>query len=135
MALITWSSVLSVGVSEIDDQHKRLVELANQLNDAMRAGLGRDYLGGTLSELVRYTQYHFATEERLMAQHQYPESNAHKTQHTNFVNDVAAFKAKFEKGDTALTSDVMNFLRDWLCNHIMRTDKELGRALNELGIK
>jgi len=55
MALITWNAALSVGVKEIDDQHKKLIDLVNQLNDAMHAGKGRDVLGAVLAELVKYT--------------------------------------------------------------------------------
>jgi len=135
VTLITWNSMLSVGVKEIDDQHKKLVEMANQLNDAMREGHGRDVLGKTLNELVHYTQYHFATEERLMDRHHYPESAAHKAQHADLVRSIAAFKAKFDQGDVALTSQIMNFLRDWLNSHIMKTDKQFGKALNGLGVK
>jgi hemerythrin len=69
MALMTWGPKLSVGVPQIDDQHKKLIELVNRLNEAMIAGHGRDLIGSTLSELVKYTQYHFACEERLMSTH------------------------------------------------------------------
>lgn len=135
MSLITWSNMFSVGVTQIDDQHKKLVEMANQLNDAMRAGHGKEALGKILGELVNYTVYHFGVEEKLMAQHQYPQSPDHKSQHADLVKEVGAFKTKFDKGDTAMSAEIMNFLRDWLTNHIMKTDKLFGKFLNEHGVK
>jgi hemerythrin len=135
MALITWGPALAVGVKEIDDQHKKLIDLVNQLNDAMHAGQGKDKLGPVLAELVRYTVYHFGTEERLMAQHSYEFSAGHKAEHKKLVEDVGTFKAKFDAGNAMISTEIMNFLRDWLSKHIMQTDKKFGQALNKAGVK
>jgi hemerythrin-like metal-binding protein len=135
MALIAWGPALSVGVTVIDDQHKKLIELVNQLNDAMHAGQGRAALGTVLGELVKYTVYHFGTEEKLMAQHHYELSAAHKAEHKKLVDDVGAFKAKFEGGNAMISTEIMNFLRDWLSRHIMGTDKKFGQALIKAGVK
>jgi hemerythrin len=134
MALINWSPMLAVGVTEIDEQHKVLVQLVNQLNDAMHAGQGKAALQQVLNELVRYTQYHFGTEERLMAQHGYVNSDAHKGEHQRFIKDVAAFKQKFDSGNAMISSEIMNFLRDWLAKHIMGSDKTFARSLNAAGV-
>lgn len=134
MALITWSAMLSVGVTEIDDQHKKLIDLVNQLNDAMHAGKGKEALTPVLAELIRYTQYHFGTEDRLMARHGYKEAPAHKAEHAKFVAEVTAFKAKFDKGNAMLSNELMAFLRDWLSKHILSTDKKFARALLAVGV-
>ena len=63
MALITWNNMLSTGVTEQDNQHKKLIDLINQLNDAMQAGKGSEVLGKVLAELVNYTVFHFGYEE------------------------------------------------------------------------
>jgi len=135
MALITWGPALAVGVKEIDDQHMKLIELVNKLNDAMHAGQGRDALGPILAELVRYTVYHFGTEERLMGTHNYADQEAHKGEHKKLVADVSAFKTKFDGGNAMISTEIMNFLRDWLSKHIMQTDKRFGQALNKAGVK
>ncbi|MFI3138194.1 MAG: bacteriohemerythrin [Methylococcaceae bacterium] len=135
MALLTWSNMFSVGVNEIDNQHKKLIDLINQLNDAMKAGKGADVLGKVLSELVNYTVYHFGYEEGLMGQHKYEESPTHKGEHKKFVDTVGDFKKKFDSGNAVITVEIMNFLRDWLTNHIMKTDKKLGQALGKVGVK
>ena len=134
MSLLAWSNMFSVGVTEIDNQHKKLVDMANRLNDAMKAGHGKDAIGKILNELVSYTASHFAYEERLMDQHKYPMSPQHKQEHKDLVKTVLDFKAKFEKGDAALTAEVMTFLRDWLSKHIMSSDKSFGKDLNSKGV-
>jgi hemerythrin len=135
MPLITWGPMLTIGVKDIDDQHRKLVELLNQLNDAMHAGQGKDTLAPVLNELVRYTVYHFGTEEKLMAQHKYADSPAHKGEHGKFVETVSAFKKKFDAGNAMLSTELMNFLRDWLSKHILQTDKKFAKALNLAGVK
>ena len=135
MPLITWGPALSVGVEEIDDQHQRLIVLVNELNDAMQAGQGKAKLGAVLSELVRYTVYHFATEERLMDKYHYELSVAHRAAHRKLEEDVGAFKIKFDAGDATISTELMNFLRDWLSRHILATDKKLAQALNKAGVK
>ncbi len=135
MPLLAWSNMFSVGVKEIDDQHKKLLDLANKLNDEMAAGRGKEVLGRVLSDLISYTQYHFSTEEKLMDAHQYSQSAGHKEQHKQLVASVADLKKKFDKGDAVLTGEVMVFLRDWLTKHIMNTDKVFGRELNQKGVK
>lgn len=135
MALISWSNMLSTGVSEQDTQHKKLIDLINQLNDAMQAGHGADVLGKVLTELVNYTVFHFGYEEKLMGQHKYEDSPAHKAEHLKFVQTVGDFKKKFDSGGAAVSVEIMNFLRDWLTTHIMKTDKKFGLALNKLGVK
>jgi len=135
MPLMIWGPMLAVGVKEIDDQHQKLVQMANELNDAMRDGQGREALGKILKELVRYTSYHFATEERLMDQHKYAQSAEHKKQHKDLVHTVTELVAKFEKGDAALSTEVMNFLREWLMKHILNTDKAFAKDLASKGVK
>lgn len=135
MALISWSNMLSTGISEQDNQHKKLIDLINQLNEAMQAGKGADVLGSVLSELVNYTVFHFVYEEKLMAQHKYEDTPAHTSEHTKFVQTVGDFKKKFDSGGAVISVEIMNFLRDWLTNHIMKTDKKLGQSLSKLGVK
>ena len=134
MSLLAWSNMFSVGVKDIDDQHKKLVDMANRLNDAMKDGHGREVVGKILAELVAYTASHFAFEERLMDKHDYPLSVQHKKEHQDLVRTVGEFKTKFERGDAALTAEVMGFLRDWLAKHIMNSDKTFGRDLNSKGV-
>jgi len=120
---------------EIDDQHKKLIEIANLLSDSMGAGKGKDVLDKIFTELVAYTQYHFSTEEKLMTRIGYSASAKHKDEHKALVAAVADLKKKHDKGEDVLTAQVMTFLRDWLTKHILNSDKAFGRELNSKGVK
>ena len=135
MALIEWSSGLSVQVHEIDEQHKKLIGLINQLQDAMRTGKGKDLVGKTINELVRYTVNHFSTEEKYFDKFDYPDTAAHMDEHAKFIKEVSAFKKEFDEGRIGLTIKLMNFLSDWLRNHIMGSDKKYGPFFNEKGLR
>ncbi len=135
MALITWNDTLSVNVAEIDRQHRNLIAIINELNDAMRLGKGKDVLGKIVNSLISYTATHFKTEENYFAQFGYPDTEDHKKEHAAFVQKVLSFKEGFEKRELSLTIDVMSFLSDWLKNHIMGTDKKYARFFNEMGLK
>lgn len=135
MALIAWSNMLSTGVTEQDNQHKKLIDLINQLNDAMKDGKGNEVMGKVLAELVNYTVFHFGYEEKLMAQYKTDDTPAHKAEHVKFVQTAGDFKRKFDSGNAVVSVEIMNFLRDWLTNHIMKTDKKLGQALVKQGVK
>ena len=134
MALIDWSPAYSVKVKKFDDQHKKLVDLINQLHDAMKAGQGNSMIGTVLQSLVSYTGSHFADEIKLMQSHSYPDLAKHKAEHDKFVAQVLDFQKKFQDGSAMLTMSVLSFLKDWLVKHIQGEDKKYGPFLNGKGI-
>ncbi len=123
MAYFNWQPVLETGISEIDQQHQRLVAMINSLHDAMSKGQGQDVLSGLVQEMIEYTQVHFSTEEKLMEQYRYPQTMEHKNLHMKFVDQVVQFKQKLDAGQPIATSEVMGFLKDWLFQHIAKSDK------------
>jgi len=135
MPLFPWSDDLSVKVTLIDDQHKKLIALINTLHDAMRAGEGKQVLEKTLKELADYTVYHFQTEEKYMQQFHYPTYLQHKAQHDAFVKKVADFQKEYEAGHLGISLDLMKFLRDWVENHIKSTDKNYSALFLKNGLK
>lgn len=135
MALIEWNDSFSVGVVEIDGQHQKLVTMINDLNDAMRQRKGKDVLGNIVNGLVSYAGTHFRTEEKYFDQFGYPEANSHKQEHADFVNKVAEFKDGFDREKLGLSIEVMQFLSNWLQNHIKRIDKKYSLFFNEKGLK
>ncbi len=135
MSLITWSDNYSVKVSTIDNQHKKLVEIINNLHDAMKTGKGKEAIGKTLNELVSYTKYHFSAEEEMMKKHNYPGFIAHKREHDLLTQKVVDFENDFRAGKSLLTLEVMNFLKKWLVDHILNTDKQYVPTLASNGIK
>ncbi len=135
MALFEWNNELSVNVAEIDGQHKQLIGMINNLNEAMKQGKGKDALEKTLTDLFSYAQKHFATEENYFTKFGYPQAAAHKAKHTAFVEKIYDFKEEYHSGKLMLTLDVMNFLKDWLRSHIQGEDKKYGPFFNQKGLK
>ena len=135
MALIVWDKRLETGHGKIDEQHKALVEIVNRLHGAMKQGKGKEELGGILVFLKDYTVTHFAMEEQLMAQHNYSGAVKHKQIHAELVHQVADLVDKFQKGTATLTLPVMNFLEDWLVQHIQGEDYRFALELKGKGVQ
>jgi hemerythrin-like metal-binding protein len=126
--LLEWSPAIAVGHPDIDQQHQKLIALANRLNAAMHSGRSREELGQLLKELVDYTVGHFDFEDRLMQKHGYRQREAHLAEHRKLVSEVGRFQQQFESGK-AMPIELMALIRDWLVNHIMKVDKALSREL------
>ena len=135
MPLMTWTDKLSVGIKVIDEDHKRLVAMVNELYDSMQAGHGKEALGRILNDLVQYTKVHFAREERFFAETGYPAGDAHKREHDTLTNQVLEVQQKYISGaSAALSIDVLRFLKDWLIRHIQGSDQKYRPHLNAKGI-
>ena len=94
MPLMEWNDKLSVGITQFDNEHKRLVAMVNDLFDGVQAGRGKDLLGPVLDGLITYTKTHFANEERYMQLHNFPEFAAHKAEHDALTKQVMDVHAK-----------------------------------------
>lgn len=134
MALFVWNDTFSVNIKQIDEQHKKLVNILNNLHDAMKSGKGSQVLSNVFAELIRYAGEHFTTEEKLMTAYNYPEYSSHKLIHNGLTQKVVEFQKNFQQGQKALSMEVMDFLKNWLQNHILGTDKKYGPFLNSKGI-
>lgn len=134
MDLITWNEALSVNIKEINDQHKKLINMINDLNSAMGSGKGKEIMGNVLTGLVDYTKNHFATEEGLMQKYLYPGYLTHKAEHDKLTQQVLDIVTKFKEGKSIVTVEVMNFLKNWLSNHIQAVDKKYTSHLNAKGV-
>ncbi|MBW4055293.1 MAG: bacteriohemerythrin [Proteobacteria bacterium] len=132
---LEWNASYSTGVSKYDEQHKVLFTMVNDLADAMQQKKSKEAVGRVLNGLAEYTVNHFADEERNFAQTHYPEEAQHKALHKKLVDQVVALIGKFNAGEPLITQDVINFLQDWLVNHIQGVDKRYGPHLNKNGIK
>lgn len=134
MALIDWSDSYSVKIKEIDNQHAKLVGIINELHTAMKEGKGKETIGKVLDELINYTEVHFKFEESLMGKNNYPELYPHKIQHVELVRQVMEFKKNLIAGNVVLSQEVQSFLKKWLVDHIIGTDKKYTPFLNSKGI-
>ena len=105
----------------------------NQLSKGMNRGQGRDFVGETLDELVRYTRYHFAREEEFFERTGYP-ADDHKREHRALVEQVVTLQSRYKAGETALAIETLDILKDWLGFHIKGTDTKYASHLNAKGI-
>jgi len=124
--LITWNDKLICGIKIIDDQHKRLVDLVNEMfnhitgNDVQEY----DYFNRVVHKLVDYIKTHFATEERILLGTKFSGYADHKKAHENFVRDVIKNVRDYEAGKRLTLSAFTRFLRDWILSHIALADKQ-----------
>ncbi len=135
MAYIEWSPEYSVGVEVFDNQHKKLVEIVNNLHESMLKGKSRSVMAEILDELIQYTVEHFQTEESLFDQHGYPKESEHRHQHKTLTDQVVAFRNEFLAGTTMISIGLLEFLRKWLVEHMQGADMAYKGFFNENGVK
>jgi hemerythrin-like metal-binding protein len=129
--MFDWTPDYSVGIGSIDGQHQKLFSIARELYSAMSAGQGKEALGRILDRLAQYTEVHFAHEERLMREHDFPGLADHKAEHDALKGQVRRFQQDFEAGRVVLTVELLHFLRDWLQKHIMGSDQRYAPFLKQ----
>ncbi len=134
MAFFEWREDYKVGVKLVDQQHRRLVGLVEELYEAMKAGKGSEGARRVLKGLVDYTRTHFRTEEEFMKNHSYPGLLAHKREHDDLARQAEELLSQVERGKLTVPLETGKFLKEWLATHIMETDKKLGKYLNAKGL-
>jgi hemerythrin-like metal-binding protein len=123
MAFFTWKKEYSVGNSEIDSQHQSLIAMINKLYDAMSIGKGNTEVNNIVKEMVDYSKFHFAAEEKLMKEHHYTGFNDHIKEHEAFITKAHGFEKEIAEGTFHMSIEVSVFLKEWLTNHILVIDK------------
>lgn len=134
MSLILWNNSFSVNIMKIDLQHQRLVDMINKLHDSMKKRESNNVLAGILNDMVAYTLVHFKSEEDLFIKFNYPAGRIHKMEHDLFIKKVEEFVGEFKSGNKILSIEVLNFLTEWLSQHIKIQDKAYTNFLNDKGI-
>jgi hemerythrin len=135
MTLLVWNNGYSVGIASIDEQHKKLVDMLNELFDGMQSSKGREVLGKILDELIDYANMHFKFEEDIFNRVGYPDLMSHKAQHDELRQKVIAIQERYKAAQTgALSLEVINFMRGWLVNHIQGTDMKYSPFLLSKGV-
>lgn len=129
---LIWDNTLSVEVKEIDDDHRKLVELFNMLNHSVTEGDTPDYIEAVLEELISCTVWHFRHEERLMLKYAYQGMAEHKADHQQLIESARALQDKFLEQGKSISSEEIEFLEHWLTGHILGVDMELGSFLGEV---
>ena len=123
---IVWNDALSVDVEEIDEDHRRLIDLFNILNHSVTNGDSADYIDAILEELICLTIWHFRHEERLMLLYNYDGTELHKSEHQDLIDSVRALQDNFHQKDKTLSEEDIEYLENWLTAHIYGQDMKLG---------
>ena len=129
---LVWGEILRVGVDEIDDDHRKLVNIFNLLNHAVMEGESPEYLAALLDELINCTVWHFSHEERLMLKHRYAGIEEHKAEHQELIVSAKKLKQEILQADKATVNQQIEFLERWLTEHIFATDMRLGSYLSQV---
>lgn len=129
---IVWGKVLSIEVDEIDDDHRKLIDIFNILNHAVAEGESPEYLAAVLEELVNCTVWHFSHEERLMLRHGYEGIEEHKAIHRELIKSVRELQQRILQADQTMSDENIDFLERWLTEHILTEDMKLGAYLSQV---
>ena len=126
MDFLAWNEKFSVSVDSIDDQHRKLFGITNRLNESVKTKTSKDAISVLISELEAYTRVHFSAEERIWKSYNYPELVSHKKMHKYFTDELANIKQSFSQDVfSSSPQSLLNFLRDWLIQHILGEDKKI----------
>ncbi len=123
---ISWLNVYNTGIAKIDEQHKKLVQMINDLESAQGKENEAQIIRDIFYRLVDYTHYHFTQEEMLMGEAEYPKTSTHKQQHKILVEEIVKMLEALKTGKLVVGEKLMTMLKDWLITHILGYDKEFG---------
>lgn len=122
MAILKWTEDLRIGITGIDDQHRQLVSLINELHLAVEYGKGEEVILPVLEKLHNYANTHFRDEEALLEHHNYPEASGHAEEHREFLARLNELQRQYRSLKEVLTVHVKNYLRNWFFTHIQIED-------------
>lgn len=129
MTFFRWLDSYSVGVKEMDAQHRQLLELLEQLNESLKNGASEEVKEKIISSLIGFMVAHFAAEEKIMQKYGYPGLPDHHRTHADIAAKIKILNARHEKLSSAVNPEFMTFLRTWLVSHIQGEDQAYGRFI------
>jgi hemerythrin-like metal-binding domain len=134
MVFMPWSEEYRIGIAAIDEQHRWLVDNTNRLHDELtKPDPDRASIGEILEGLVDYAFNHFIVEEELFKRFDYPDEQAHLAEHNGFTTKATELLERFENGESVSTQ-ALEFLKNWLIHHILEVDKAYVPFMREKGI-
>ena len=129
---LVWDHTLSVQIQEIDEDHRRLVDLFNILNHAVAEEEAANYIEAIVEELINCTVWHFSHEERLMLKYGFAGLGEHKSEHQELIESAKALQNRLLQEGATPSGEDIEFLEHWLTGHILGADMELGTYLGEV---
>jgi hemerythrin-like metal-binding protein len=132
---LEWEDKYSVGVAEIDGQHKKMFDTINQLINVVSVNPTKEALVPIIEALVEYKEFHFATEEKYFKEFNYEGAKAHIGVHREFGEKLRNLREKYKDDAMSLTYGLVDFLEDWLLEHLMTKDQEYVECFRSHGLK
>jgi len=130
--LIMWTPKLSMGIKEIDDQHKHFIALLNKVN-LVKPTENKEKVGKLITELMEYARIHFTTEERYFEKYKYPFAKEHMAQHEKLLSNAIKFSNKFDEVGVKVIPELALFLKDWLEQHLAKHDQKYAKYFKKNG--
>lgn len=124
-----------MNISEIDAQHRHFASILDKVYDAILHSSPREVQGGLLDDLINYAVIHFGTEEKYFDQFNYEGAVEHKAEHRKLEEQVLKFQTEFKSGEKDISVELIDFLEDWLINHLMVMDKKYVDCFHKNGLK
>lgn len=131
MAFINFTKKNMINVPEIDDQHKKLFDILNELHAATVEGQEQSALVKIFDDLISYTVEHFDCEEEYMKKYEFSGYEKHKQEHDELTGQAVELQKLFKSGSATISFDLLDFLHDWLNDHTMGTDTDMGDYLSD----
>jgi hemerythrin-like metal-binding protein len=133
MEKIIWTEGFSVGVVMLDEQHKYLIKVANQLIEAPKVTTNSETISWILSDMLKYAQVHFKSEENLLRRYGYPQLDQHITEHQAFKKQTMSFFQEITVDVSTVPNTMLNYLCEWVVEHILSSDMAYKPFLQEQG--
>ncbi|MDP6923644.1 MAG: bacteriohemerythrin [Candidatus Scalindua sp.] len=133
--MIEWEGKYSVGVSIIDEEHKKLVDIINKVIVAKQHRDNSEEISEILNEMMKYAHEHFKNEEAYMVKFNYPMYQYHREEHLGFSLRTLSYQSRVINGDYNVASEILEYLKKWLVTHIQKTDKEYSDCFRKNGLK
>ena len=134
MEYLEWSDVHRVGLEKFANHHTPLVYHLNLLHSTMRSGKSQDSLNRILGEFLVTIKSHFASEEEAMQTHAFPGYSEHRKRHVDLLDEVTALEIEAQEGQAHIDMKLLNFLRQWLIDHIRGMDREYAPFFQDQGM-
>ena len=131
---ITWTQDMSVGVKEIDDQHKQFIQIISDFYDAFNKNKVQSEMEGILQKLIDYAVLHFETEEKYFDKFDFEFKDEHRQKHKELKEKVLDFQGRFKKEGTDIVEEFMDFLTDWLVDHVETEDQKYVKCFHDHGL-
>ncbi len=136
MSYLSWEDKYSIGIQEMDDQHRRIVELINTLYDGRIEGNADTATLEALDGVTKYARKHFKDEEDLMEKVNFPQLEEHRAEHHQLVKSIIEFHKRVKGNSPPTNFELFSFLRKWLVEHIVESDKVYGKYIaNKLSVE